>query len=73
MKDGEHSSLHDEQRSDSRQEKGGPLCAEGPNLRGNTEGVPSSIRSFTPFTQENGSNSAQRGTLSLTHLRTISV
>jgi len=44
------------------------LCAEAPNHRGNIRDYPVCIRSFTLFSRENRSNSAQRFLLTLTHL-----
>ena len=48
--------------------KGGPFCAEDPNIRCFTEGYPRSIRSFTPFFPERRSNNAQSSIPTVTPL-----
>jgi len=45
-----------------------PLCAEVPPHRGITEGYPNAIQSLSDLSQEERSNSAQSGPLSVTQL-----
>ena len=59
------------QRSDSRQEERGPLCATYPNHRGNKGSYPRSIQSFIRLSPERGEVSARRGIPPITPLRTL--